>query len=244
MILQLSLWQESELQKLTASSPDSPALPLASPESALPHLTRATSSESYLESFARFDQHGRLWKTFPDCSLLKAVNFSVPYCGSLPCWGLMSIGELFQQPRWGLSTCEKECGLLLPTPKAQDGEHPGVSTRKPGQTLHLSAAVMLMTPQHSDCNDNIQSNFNKSPHLNTQRSLNPYLVEAMIGVPQGWTDVCLPTQDLQIGCVLPQSPASVGSVVEKLQRLRAKSKQNIANSMHNTLQSEENTNSS
>ncbi|MCC5618872.1 hypothetical protein LC605_28070 [Nostoc sp. CHAB 5836] len=65
----------------------------------------------------------------------------------------------------------------------------------------------------------------------------------MIGVPQGWTDVSLPTPDLIIGSPLPQSPASVGSIVLKLQRLRNKSLQNIANFGQNTKPLEDNTQS-
>ena len=118
---------------------------------------------------------------------LSRVNFSIPYCGSLPRWGSMYSGECFQQTMWGLSTNEKEFGLL-PTPKAQDGVHPGVSAYKSGQTLHLSAAVMLATAPQTDCSDNIQGNLNKSFHLDTRRSplgvpqvsLNVHLVVLMI----------------------------------------------------------------
>ncbi|MEH1842230.1 MAG: DNA cytosine methyltransferase [Nostoc sp.] len=42
--------------------PDSPALPLASPENSLPPRMSATCSVSSLESFARFDQHGNCGK--------------------------------------------------------------------------------------------------------------------------------------------------------------------------------------
>jgi hypothetical protein len=42
---------------------------------------------------------------------------------------------------------------MLPTPKAVDGEHPGVQAHVPGQTLHLSAAVMLPTPLTSNGRD-------------------------------------------------------------------------------------------
>ncbi len=61
-----------------------------------------------------------------------------------------------------------------------------------------------------------------------------------MGFPQGWTDVCWESQDLQIGYVHPQSPALIGSLVMKLQRLRRIVRRNIANSMQNTLQSEDN----
>jgi len=41
---------------------------------------------------------------------------------------------------------------MLPTPKASDGQHPGVKAHKQGQTMHLSAAVMSMaTPTASAC---------------------------------------------------------------------------------------------
>ncbi|MEH1962119.1 MAG: hypothetical protein V7L05_20020 [Nostoc sp.] len=165
------------------------------------------------------------------------MNFSVPYSGSLPRWGSMSNEELFRQAKWEPSTCENEFGLLLPTPKAQDGEHPGTSTHKPGQTLHLSAAVIIATSRD---HHKVTTQLNTEP----ERSLNVHLVAAMMGFPQGWTDVSLPTQDLQIGYVHPQSPASVGSVVEKLQRLRSIANKNIANSGQNTKPSEDNTNNS
>jgi hypothetical protein len=158
------------------------------------------------------------------------------YC-ELFCWGLMCSGECFRQAKWGPSTNENEFGLLLPTPKAQDGIHPGTSTRKSGQTLHLSAALMLATST---------GHHKVTTQLNTEkeRSLNAHLVEAMMGFPQGWTDVSLPTPDLIIGSPLPQSPASVGSVVEKLQRLRSIANKNIANSGQNTKPSEDNINNS
>jgi hypothetical protein len=131
---------------------------------------------------------------------------------------------------------EKEFGLL-PTPKAQDGVHPGVSTHKSGQTLHLSAAVIIAAERD---HHKVTTQLNTKP----ERSLNVHLVEAMMGFPQGWTDVSLPTQDLQIALLLPQSPASVGSVVEKLQRLRSIANKNIANSLANIKPSEDNTNNS
>lgn len=56
---------------------------------------------------------------------------------------------------------------MLPTPKAQDGEHPGVTAHKQGQTLHLSAAV----------------------NQEKGRKLNPVFVEKMQGFPEGWTEL-------------------------------------------------------
>ncbi|MCC5622164.1 hypothetical protein [Nostoc sp. CHAB 5715] len=76
------------------------------------------------------------------------------------------------------------------------------------------------------------------------RSLNPLFVSAMMGFPNSWVDISCDSQTLTDGCVLPQSPVSVGSLVMKLQRLRAMSLQNIANSIDNTKVSEDNTNNS
>ncbi|MHC5828204.1 MAG: hypothetical protein ACYT04_73010, partial [Nostoc sp.] len=146
-------------------------------------------------------------------------------------------------------------GSLLPTPKAQDGNHPGIASHKPGQTLHLSAAVMLPTPIASDWKSGSPYQLNKQrpPNLKdvaagldtaTSRALNPHLVEAMIGVPLFWTDVCLHTQRLIAGSPQPQSPLSIGSVVARLQHFRQIAKKNIANSMQNTKASEDNTNNS
>jgi hypothetical protein len=49
-----------------------------------------------------------------------------------------------------LPEAQKHFAKMLPTPKAVDGEHPGVQAHAPGQTLHLSAAVMLPTPITGD----------------------------------------------------------------------------------------------
>jgi hypothetical protein len=189
----------------------------------------------------------------------------------------MSSGECYRLQAWEQPTSEKESGLL-PTPKANDGTHPGIKSWKEGQTLHLSAAVMLPTPTARDWRDGSANQLNnqRSPNLNDtaaflatptrrnanndwgkatkggrnlcndvecspQRSLNPNFVEAMMGFPQNWTDVYCSNQDLQLGSVLPQSPASLGSLVQRLNRLRQIAKENIANSGQNTKLSDDNT---
>jgi DNA-cytosine methyltransferase len=60
----------------------------------------------------------------------------------------------------------------------------------------------------------------------------------------GRLDISCDSQTLTDGCVHPQSPASVGLLVLKLQRLRQIANENIANSMHNTKPSEDNINNS
>lgn len=219
------------------------------------------------ELFAIFDLHGYALKTSPTYLQLNLGITSEKYSGSFPRWGLMLSGECYRLPPWGQFIEESESGLLqrLPTPKAQDGSHPGVTSRKKGQTRHLLTAVMMPTPTANDWKDGSanQADKDRSPNLNdavamlatpvkrnsnndwgkaskggrnlcndtgcsTQRSLNPHLVEAMMGFPQGWTDVYLPTQSLQTGSPQPQSPASLGSVLKKLEALREKIKRSTS----------------
>jgi len=90
---------------------------------------------------------------------------------------------------------------MLPTPKASDGQHPGVKAHSPGQTLHLSAAVMPNTSTASDCktqgmstNESDRSQVEvqnlPTPTLSlAKRKLNPVFVEAMMGFPTGWTEL-------------------------------------------------------
>ena len=90
---------------------------------------------------------------------------------------------------------------MLPTPKASDGQHPGVKAHKHGQTLHLSAAVMpLATPTASNCQTSITSkgehclNYEvQNPLTPTQskpqRKLSPVFVEAVMGFPSSWTEL-------------------------------------------------------
>ncbi len=88
---------------------------------------------------------------------------------------------------------------MLPTPKAIDGVHPGVQNCKPGQTLHLSAAVMLPLATSRDWKHGSPAQVNKprSEGLNDRATylnghsakLNPEFVEQMMGFPVGWTSL-------------------------------------------------------
>lgn len=60
--------------------------------------------------------------------------------------------------------------LILPTPKASDGIHPGVKTHKPGQTLHLSARLHQLLNHPGG-------------------KLNPEFVEELMGFPPGYTEL-------------------------------------------------------
>lgn len=204
------------------------------------------------ESSRIFNPDGVCLKTYPDYSMQKRENSFLGLSSVLPKWAMHVSGEFIPLPPWEPSTYVKESGLL-PTPKMADGIHPGTSTCKPGQTLHLASVVMkkrLPTPAAIDAKDNWRKSTKGGQALgytlgvSPQFSLNPRFVETMMGFPVGWTDACCEKTSLKTGLVSPQSPVSLGSVVKRLEALRMKSKKNIANSTKSTRRLDDNIKSS
>lgn len=85
---------------------------------------------------------------------------------------------------------------LLPTPKAIDGDHPGIITIKPGQSMHLSAAVHNLWGDYAAAIDHWEHTLGRPAPAPTMTStkgnpqLSPRFVEWMMGLPAGWvTDV-------------------------------------------------------
>ncbi|MCC5619710.1 hypothetical protein LC605_32745 [Nostoc sp. CHAB 5836] len=122
----------------------------------------------------------------------------------------------------------------MPTPSEVKGSH----------GMNLENWVMLPTPIASDWKSGSPYQLHKQrpPNLKdvaagldiaTSRAFNPHLVEAMMGFPLFWTDVCLHTQRLIAGSPQPQSPLSIGSVVARLQHFRSIAKKNIAQDLRN-----------
>lgn len=150
------------LESLTLSPSDRP---VRTYQSAIPTgegwmVNSLDSSLKPCESFAQFD---------PDFAFLKTsekhlFETSTAFSGSFPKAGSMLNGSLYQRQAWVRRSCVKGCSLL-PTPKAQ--ERPGLVSRKPGQTLHLSAAVL---------------------GGDKTRILNPQFVRWLMGYPDGWLD--------------------------------------------------------
>ena len=143
--------------------------------------------------------------------------------------------------------------LMLPTPTASNSNGSnsrpnrtsGITSlpQKPGQTLHLSAAVQNLPA--STARDWKGEGRTHSLPTQTQafgtRMLNPFFVAAMMGFPPTWIDTSCDTQNLNSGSPQPQSPPSLGSLVQKLQAFRQKIEQNTSNSTKSTSESSENT---
>lgn len=169
-------------EALISSAPRHHAKASPKQDSAEPEKTSEICFPNSSDCFAEFDQNGRLLKTYQDCLQLQIDNTFEEFSGSFPSAGMMCNGRLYHAQKWVDSTNENESGLLLPTPKAQDGEHPGVKAYKQGQTLHLSAAVQnLPTPTASDW---------KTPRKPTKggRSLNWEVQNLPTPVARDWKD--------------------------------------------------------
>ena len=67
------------------------------------------------------------------------------YSATWPTSGTTRAGTAYEQPTSAPHTDDSASSSLLRTPKAGDGNHPGIKTVKPGQTLPLSAQL-LKTP--------------------------------------------------------------------------------------------------
>ena len=78
------------------------------------------------ESFAMFDREGRLLKMCQGYLQPTLDSSFEMFCGSLPRQGMTLSGTLFHVPKWAVSTCENDFGLLQA--KASDNNH-----RKPGR---------------------------------------------------------------------------------------------------------------
>ena len=76
-----------------------------------------------------------------------------------PSSGMTRAGTAYEQPTSAHLTAGSASSSLLMTPKAIDGDHPGIKTIKPGQSMHLSAQLinlLLPTPKATN-NENRQT---------------------------------------------------------------------------------------
>jgi len=109
--------------------------------------TPADCISSTCESFAKFSPDGSLLKTSRQFSLFQQEE---PYCENLPRSGSMRNGELYERPM--LAPRIDGTGLSSwPTPKSQDGIHPGATIAKPGSQVYLTImANNWPTPRSED----------------------------------------------------------------------------------------------
>jgi hypothetical protein len=76
---------------------------------------------------AQYDRDGRCWKTSEVTSLWALPMSSL----TLPTWGCLHDGALYELPTPALPTIERDCSSL-PTPTSQAAKHPTMDDRGPG----------------------------------------------------------------------------------------------------------------
>jgi len=159
-------------------------------------------------SLAKYDPNTHSLKT-AQCSLLEdSTQSSV----TLPRWGTMRNGELYQQPIVAHLTCGRGYGSLLPTPVASDattgdiiGKDDTFYTTKTGMPRKVNrngkdgsvglARLVRMWPTPTAHNSKEQNSPSESlrntPTLASIAGgkLNPMWVEWLMGWPIGWTDL-------------------------------------------------------
>mgnify|MGYP000384898825 CR=1 FL=1 len=164
---------------------------------------------------------GLLARYDPATHSLKTVQLSLladlePSSVTLPRWGSMRRGALYQRQMWVPTTSAKDCGLW-PTPTRSDCRA-GARTLTDGKNISLAtgrqfgirliqAAKFWPTPtRHNakECNAPAEATRN-TPTLAHRAGghLNPNWVEWLMGWPIGWTD--LPASEMaKFLCLLQQ----------------------------------------
>jgi hypothetical protein len=95
---------------------------------------------------AYYDPQSSCWKTSQDTLLSDSTGCSL----TLPAWGWMRNGELYEHPMSAPLTGGQGCSSLLPTPHVEMGHESGKSRDWGGD---LTRAVLLPTPTGDDANN-------------------------------------------------------------------------------------------
>jgi len=160
---------------------DTPAPHSPAPASGEASGTRATCGRRSPESFARWDPASSCWRMSQDTFGWDSIRFSE----TLPPSGSMRNGRLYAHRMPARPTDASGCSLW-PTPVAGDSKACGAagystkSGRHTGTTLTDAARIWAgrLDPEATGPG---------SPNTSGLR-LNPSFVEALMGLPVGWTD--------------------------------------------------------
>jgi len=168
---QQTLLPEQDSEQLIVYQGGSHASRTALQESVKRLLTSVTCGRNTGESLAKLSPDGLWLKMYQGYCQARMDGFFEEYSGTLPRWGLMLDGQLYQPQ--ALEPYIDESGWrLLPTPVATD--YKGGCWR----------------PTQKRQNDTLRTylhQFYKGRHKTTWP--NPLFVEAMCGYPPGWTDL-------------------------------------------------------
>ena len=127
------------------------------------------------ESLAKFCRNSSSWKMSQPLLLEDSTEF----CPTLPKWGIMRDGDVFELPPLVRHTREKDSFYLL-TPSASDGTK---------RHSFRSASLADRYRKHPNGNLAEQVSFLAQEHGKMDGTLNPAFWEWMIGFPPGWTDL-------------------------------------------------------
>ena len=170
---------------------------------------------TWRESSAKFDRNSLSWKTH-QCLWEEDL---APSSLTLPKWGMMRSGVLWERTTSPLPTSETESGFLLPTPTCADAtmgailnDNTKLITLKSGRMRKISnqgvsgsiglARTVAMWPTPTchnakECDAPAEANRNTPTLCHLARGgdktqpnhLNPTWVEWLMGWPLGWTDL-------------------------------------------------------
>lgn len=179
---------------------DSRAKILAQQEQAQVSMDRAQDCGlKWQELLVKFDLDSSSWKTH-HCLFPEDLP---PSLVTLPKWGMMRNGHVFQHPTLERPISVTEYGLL-PTPKASDSIRMDCPSERRRRSPCLESVVKTYpTPQASDYRNRghlgmpvIQRRVMKKKQIclsmsvsDTSGALNPDWVEWLMGWPIGWTDL-------------------------------------------------------
>ncbi len=172
---------EAWISSLADSPARTSAAPGAAPESSTGRAPGCGVSTR--GSFARWDPGSSSWRTLGPCLFEALTSFS----GTWPAWGSMRNGACSERPTLERRTAESGSSFW-PTPTVGDSASAG-GRNAPGSNAHPGTSLT----------DAIRAHALPGPQDGTTppdgettssviRVLNPRFVEALMGLPDGWTD--------------------------------------------------------
>jgi len=174
------------------SAGDSLASRYLLPEGVRLNVIRVGSGRTSLESFAHYDLATRSWKTSQGCLCQEAADLESSL--TLPKWGLMRNGSLFQRQPLVRPTFGKGCSLL-PTPGASKASNDttltcsGDGRERPNKLGWVAALLPTATATANKRGYSGQAQSGLLCQSHAGGPINPAWLEHLMNFPIGWTDL-------------------------------------------------------